>query len=279
MHVRSAIPNQLSGIFFAALASVLCVPTANAHIELLEPIARYPLSISGANKACPCGVGESNRLCDVPGDRSDDDRSTDRVTTLVAGTTVTFRFDEYVAHGGRYRVAIDYEGADLADFNANVLVDIPDPGGNVGNIGNGSLWEIEVPLPDQACDNCTIQLIQMMDGDMSAPVTDPIGRSSYYTCADVILLASEGGASAAGSGGGPTSAAGGASSAGGGATIGAGGGNPGANDDDGPGLFPNQTASGCQVGGSSGPEDTLFALLGALFAATRRRRSSSRTRS
>ena len=173
------------------LVALLCwAAPAQAHIELFEPISRYPLSISGANKACPCGVGESNRLCDVPGDRSDPDRSMDRVTVLEAGSTVLFRWDEYIGHGGRYRVAIDYDGADMEDFNANILIDIPDPGGNTGNTGNGSIWELEVPLPDTQCDNCTLQLVQMMDGNTNDPVLDPIGRSSYYTCADVILVSS-----------------------------------------------------------------------------------------
>lgn len=177
---------------YSFLCTIVLASTAHAHIELLEPIARYPLSVARDNKACPCGVGMSNRLCNVEGDRSDPDRSTDRVTTLVAGSTVTFRFDEYVGHAGRYRVAIDYDGADLDDFNANILLDVPDSPGNTGNVGDLSLWELDVTLPNTPCDNCTLQLIQMMDGNTTDPVPDPVGRSSYYTCADVILVADGG---------------------------------------------------------------------------------------
>lgn len=224
----------------ALLLSCVLAATADAHIELLEPVARYPLSVSGDNKACPCGLGQSNRLCDVEGDRSDPDRSTDRVTTLTAGTTVTFRFDEYVGHAGRYRVAIDYDGADLDDFNENILVDIPDPSGSAGNTGQGSIWEIDVPLPNIACDNCTLQLVQMMDGNTTDPVPDPAGRSSYYTCADIVLIGGTGTADA----GPPTDA---------------GNGN---GDDDG----------GCRIGSGAPPVWYFGGLLGLFFVLRRRGR-------
>lgn len=172
---------------------------ALAHIHLEDPIPRYPGEVSGENKACPCGVGASNRTCRVEGPVSDPDRSTDRVTTLTAGSTIVMRFDEYVGHSGRYRVAFDQDGADLVDFNAHPLVDIPDPRGNDGNTGDGSIWEIEVPIPETLCENCTLQLIQMMDGNMVDPVADPVGRSSYYQCADITIVAAGGGSAGAGS--------------------------------------------------------------------------------
>ncbi len=166
-------------------------PVANAHIEMLTPQPRYPRGMDQDNKACPCGVGESNRLCNVEGDRSDVDRDPARVTTLVAGQMLTIRWDEYIGHAGRYRVAFDMDGADLEDFNANSVLDIADPAGSVGNTGGGSIWEVEVQVPDVECDNCTMQLIQMMDGNQDDPVGDPIGRSSYYTCADIRIVSAD----------------------------------------------------------------------------------------
>ena len=158
---------------------------AAAHINLLSPPPRY--SGDSGNKACPCGVGLSNRFCDVEGDRSDADRSA-QVTTLVAGSKLVLRFDEYIGHAGRYRIAFDVDGADQADFDAHILVDIPDPAGNTGNSGQGSIWEIEVPVPNAPCDRCTLQLVQMMDGNTDDPVPTPIGRSSYYQCADIVIV-------------------------------------------------------------------------------------------
>ncbi len=180
--MRSA---YLSVILLGLLGS-----SAQAHIRLLTPTPRYADADDRDNKACPCGVGDSgnNRTCAVPGDRSDPDRAVpSRVTTFAPGSTVTLRFQEYVPHAGRYRVAIDFDGADMVDFNQNILIDIPDPTGNIGNSGNGDIWEIDVTLPMQECENCSLQLIQMMDGNTADPVPDPIGRSTYYTCADIRI--------------------------------------------------------------------------------------------
>jgi hypothetical protein len=191
-------PRLISSLAVLATAQLLS-GVAMAHIHLEDPIPRYPGEVSGENKACPCGVGSSNRTCRVEGPVSDPARSTDRVTTLTAGSTIVMRFDEYVGHSGRYRVAFDQDGADLADFNAHPLVDIPDPRGNEGNTGDGSIWEIEVPVPETPCDNCTLQLIQMMDGNMVDLVADPVGRSSYYQCADITIVAAGGGSAGASS--------------------------------------------------------------------------------
>src|SRR4051794_19198889 len=136
---KALIPSALG---LAVAAQFLSLP-ARAHIHLLEPIPRYPDQVAGENKACPCGVGHSNRICQDENDRSDPDRSLDRVTTFEAGSTVTVRWDEYVAHSGRYRIAFDEDGADLEDFNAHPLADVVDPRGRVGNTGDSSIWELE----------------------------------------------------------------------------------------------------------------------------------------
>lgn len=168
----------------ASIAPALLFLTASAaaHIELREPVARYPRS---GNKSCPCGQGESNRRCDVPAEESSDpNRSTDpdKITRFEVGSTITVRFSEYIGHSGRFRVAFDPDGADLADFNANVLNDVSDPSDGRGD------REVVVRLPDTPCDNCTLQLIQAMHGDTENPVMDPAPLSTYYTCADIELV-------------------------------------------------------------------------------------------
>ncbi|MCA9570435.1 MAG: lytic polysaccharide monooxygenase [Myxococcales bacterium] len=165
---------------------LLLTTTALAHSGLLSPPPRYPSDGLDDNKACPCGVGLSGRLCEVASDRSDPDRSDD-ITTFQPGETILMRWREVIGHAGRWRVAFDLDGADMADFNANILLDIEDPDGDAGNVGDGNLWEVQVTLPTTPCDNCTLQLVQMMDGDTSSPVADPIGRSSYYQCSDIVL--------------------------------------------------------------------------------------------
>ncbi|MCP4499612.1 MAG: hypothetical protein GY822_06555 [Deltaproteobacteria bacterium] len=159
--------NILRPLFVVTTFLSLLGADAIAHIDLQSPISRY--TNRDLNRACPCGVGEpgNNRLCALPDDRSDPDRSASRVTTLVAGSTLVFRFDEYVDHSGHYRIAFDNEGADLSDFNENILLDVVDPVGVTGSNGNagGSMWELEITVPNTPCTNCTLQLIQVMNGN------------------------------------------------------------------------------------------------------------------
>jgi hypothetical protein len=173
-----------------ALAAGLQLASSNAfaHIELQVPLNRYSDIKSGDNKSCPCGSGTTNRSCRKPEEFSDPNRSVDRATTFAPGDTITVRFDEYVGHAGRYRVAFDPDGADLDDFNQNILLDEQDPRGNAGNMGEGSMWEFQVTLPDMTCDNCTLQLIQVMDGNITDPVLNPADRGgTYFQCADIVL--------------------------------------------------------------------------------------------
>lgn len=172
---------------------------AAAHIRLSEPLARYEITGYDVGiKGCPCGLatggGKSNRTCKVALDGSDPNRDESRASTFPAGSTIKLKFEEYVAHDGRYRVAFDPDGADFEDFNSNVLFDEPDPSGNQGNIGDGSKWELEVTLPNVECDNCTLQLLQVMEGGTENPVNgDNLANlSTYYTCIDITLTAPEG---------------------------------------------------------------------------------------
>jgi hypothetical protein len=103
----SLLPLAFQTLSVASIAFVVGIPSnASAHIELLEPLARYEIEgLETGIKSCPCGMGGSNRTCNVAADGTDDNRSTDRVTTAVAGSMLTLRFEEYIAHSGRYRIA------------------------------------------------------------------------------------------------------------------------------------------------------------------------------
>jgi hypothetical protein len=173
----------------AALAGALQLVSgvASAHIHLLAPVPRYPDAVAGENKNCPCGVGTAGRTCSDPAERSDGHRSTDRATALLGGSLLTVRLSEYIGHSGRFRVAFDPDGADVADFNQHILADIGDPAGKLGNTGNGTLWEIAAQLPNIDCENCTLQVVQVMNGNTQDPVADTVGQSTYYQCADLQL--------------------------------------------------------------------------------------------
>ncbi len=151
---------------------------AAAHAALVSPIPRT--SGNSDIKNCPCGPGTGGMRCEN-GVSSDPNRS-NRATTYAAGQTITVEFDEYIGHTGRIRVAFDPDGADLADFNDHVLADIADPS------GDGGRKTVQVTLPDTPCTNCTLQLVQVMNGNTRDRVGDPTGFSTYYDCADLVLV-------------------------------------------------------------------------------------------
>jgi hypothetical protein len=186
----------------AALACSFVTTTAQAHIELTEPIARYEVTgVDTGIKGCPCGLatggGNSNRTCNVQLDGSDPNRDGSRALTVPAGSMLTLKFDETIGHAGKYRVAFDPEGADFFDFNDHVLTEVDDPQGNNGNAG-GMSWEIDVTLPNTPCTSCTLQLIQVMEPNTLGGTVDGArlaDMSTYYTCIDLVLT---GGASETG---------------------------------------------------------------------------------
>jgi MYXO-CTERM domain-containing protein len=211
----------------ACAASVaLFSVSAAAHIELVQPTPRYELP---SNKSCPCGDGDSNRRCDDTAETSTDPNRSTNVTTFEAGATITVVAEEYIDHAGRMRVAFDPEGADLADFNDNVLMDVADPSDSSISPTNPLAWEFQIQLPTTPCENCTLQVIQAMHGDTENPVLDPAPLSTYYSCADIRIVprgtleAGEGGGSGGTASVGAAGAAGAAGSTATGGAAGAGG--------------------------------------------------------
>jgi hypothetical protein len=177
------LPVSLAAFGLALLAFA---PSANAHIRLVSPAPRY--AITGADtgiKSCPCGLGQSNRTCNLATDASDSDGRSENVLRVEAGSQLMLSFVEYVDHSGSFRVAFDPDGADVADFNDNILVPFVMDPPNTGN----QTWNIPVTVPNTTCDNCTIQLIQAMNNDTTNPVADPTAISTYYTCVDVEIVA------------------------------------------------------------------------------------------
>jgi hypothetical protein len=149
---------------------------ARAHLGLDAPVSRYGPKVL---KTGPCGVDGGGR--------------TGKITYYEPGETIEVLWNEYVDHPGHYRIAFDDDGVD--DFvdpatmmelysNDTVLLDgIPDEGREQPD------YMATVTLPNIECDNCTLQVIQMMYD--KPPYTTP-GNDIYYQCADLVLR--EGGA-------------------------------------------------------------------------------------
>lgn len=153
---------------FASLS--LTATAAGAHITLSSPPPRHV-----EQKLGPCGVGPN-------------DARGPNVTTYQGGETIMVRWTETIDHPGHFRISFDADGHDdfadpaaYDDFYSNpaVLVDeIPDQS------GNQVMYEQAVTLPLMSCDNCTLQLIQMMT---DKPPYELGGNDLYYQCADIVL--------------------------------------------------------------------------------------------
>jgi uncharacterized protein (TIGR03382 family) len=145
-----------------ALASLLLASgTAYAHIQLVSPAARMI-----EQKAPPCGQSGAQRGTNV--------------TTFQPGETVTIAWDETVDHPGHYRIAFDDDGDDVFqnpnnpddNFASTLMEPIADK--------VGGRYAVDIVLPTTPCNNCTIQLVQVM-------TTQVPYNSFYYQCADIVI--------------------------------------------------------------------------------------------
>lgn len=208
-----------------AVAALLHAAAAHAHIQLVYPPQRY-----AEQKQGPCG-----RSGGVRGDN---------VSVFAPGQTITVMWKETVGHPGHFRVSFDEDGDDdfvnpaaYDDFytNSAVLID------NIKDTGCGDVSQVQVTLPDIECENCTLQVVQVMTD--KGPYGD--GNDLYYQCSDIALRP---------------------------------GGGADPNPD--PALADSvATSCGCQAGGPSSPANALWlaVVFGFLVAGNRRRRKAQGT--
>jgi len=165
--IRVRIAQIAGGLFLAAFVPA----NAYAHLGLDSPTSRYGPEVL---KTGPCGVEAGER--------------TSNVSYFEPGETIEVRWDEYVDHPGHYRIAFDDDGDD--DFvdpaemmelysNDTVLLD-----GIVDGAPGERDYRATVTLPYVTCENCTLQVIQVMYD--KPPYTTP-GNDIYYQCADLVL--------------------------------------------------------------------------------------------
>jgi MYXO-CTERM domain-containing protein len=173
------------------------------------------------------------------------------VNVFRPGETIEVVWNEFINHESYFRIAFEIDGDDFVQRPPqNLSAASDDPVAEENAIDIGQLLAIvadagsgehsaTVTLPDQECENCTLQLIQFMYGRAD---------SYYYQCADIAIRAD----GAGGDGGtGNTGGTGGAGAVGVGGTGGAGavgvGGTGGAADSGGTGG-----AGAVGVGGTGG---------------------------
>jgi hypothetical protein len=200
-----SIAQAFSALRLALPCAALLLPcAASAHISL--EAAGTHLSRYGEDeiKDGPCG-------------RTNGKRGTN-VYTYKPGETITISVLENLAHPGYFRIAFDDDGDDAfiepksikpvdpkraCPFNADdqcgesdfynspaVLMDNLDP--HLASGAKEYTWQVK--LPDVECDNCTLQIIQVME-DLSHTAYSPKGISKelfyiediYHTCIDLVL--------------------------------------------------------------------------------------------
>ena len=159
------------------LCSACACSLAHAHIMLSYPPARTPNAPGAPHYMSPCG------------DSPDPGPAKTR-TVLSSGTTISVQWTETIDHPSHYRISFDADGQDaftvpLAydDFYngpAVLLDDIADP-------DPGAPKSVDVTLPNVACDECTLQLIQVRY-DAPPYTIGPDSSDVHYQCADVVLI-------------------------------------------------------------------------------------------
>ena len=194
-NVRSFAGNTLA---IGLLAGVtLTAHSARAHISLDD--AGTHKSRTGGGfieiKDAPCGVANAARSANI--------------YTYKPGATITIEIAEYVAHGGYFRIAFDDDGVDSFVTPVSVTGESGDCGGDP-KCGPGMddycnndsvLWDNlnrhtnpeaqatytwTVTLPNVECDNCTLQIIQVME-DLNIHGGAYPSDDIYYQCIDLVL--------------------------------------------------------------------------------------------
>ena len=214
LHVAAGTKRALRSPLALALAvsaSALFAPSAHAHITITGAL----LSRGGDQKQVPC----------------DGKRGDGPTYTFEPGTTIKLAISEDIPHPSYFRIAFDNDGNDFRDPKSIKPIDPsracptnendkcgesdfctpPDSKGAV------ILWDNlnphlapdakpltwTVTLPDVECDNCTIQVLQIMEDDSahgaycpSDSCTEPPGTGGftagvqdvYHRCIDIKLV-------------------------------------------------------------------------------------------
>ena len=208
--MKRSIRLALRALPWLALLAAAPPQVAHAHIDMLGELQ----SRDGDQKVAPC-EGQP--------------RGAGTVYMFEPGATITIGVSEAVAHDGYFRVAFDDDGEDdfvdpmsidpinpnrygtgqkcegtaadrcgesdfcsfvSTDGGPTVLWDNLDPHIPSGIFSGGQFtWTIK--LPDVECENCTLQVMQVME---DPPGHGPFDGQNdlYYRCVDIILRAGVG---------------------------------------------------------------------------------------
>ena len=159
----------------AGITRLVCIVAATGlgaglalgHTRIKPGSSLEPRSDNSGIKSGPCG--------------SDPQMAFEDRTVLTPGETITVEWEETIYHPGNFRWA--FSPGNTNAFDDNILVDdIPSDGGPGPTLGDPASWNqfsTQITVPDVECDDCVIQLIQVM--------TDRNPPTLYFSCADVRI--------------------------------------------------------------------------------------------
>jgi len=191
-------------------AVIIGAGPAQAHARLVSPVPRTnDDDLKDGAGGAPCG-GRA--------------RNPNAIATYTMGQTVTVRWEETINHAGCFTLKLSQAN------DQNFIMLANPPHSTTGAVPRQYQATITLPA-GMTCTACTLQLIQVMSTTVPCPITNtPVG-DSYYSCADVVIVAPDAGTGGTAGGSGGTAggmgaaggAAGGMSAAAGGMEAAAGG--------------------------------------------------------
>lgn len=193
------------GLFTLGILFAVCPTPAEAHFRLVMPpswLTEDPLG--SPQKGSPCGPG--NRML-ILGDDVQPVPVSNIVTTFSAGQTISLQLEETVYHPGYFRVSLARTKpaeASTTDFPNPPLTDTVNchydraavPTGAHDNVladglftaegqdGTGRSLMQSIKLPDEPCEDCTLQVVQVMEGH-------PGSSCFYFHCAALQIVAAD----------------------------------------------------------------------------------------
>lgn len=152
---------------------------AEAHVCM-----DYPNSRAGAE--CVARSPQKIGPCGIEG-------RSDIINVFRPGETIEVRLRETVNHPSHYRIGFNPDGESFPDPEAVDHIDEEHPLILVDGIEDAeeAIQTVEITFPDIECENCTLQLIQVMydkgENGFGGRTSEGGNDDMYYSCADIAL--------------------------------------------------------------------------------------------
>ena len=154
--------------------------SAEAHVCMVYPMSRVGdgCVARSPQKMGPCGINERSA----------------NVSEFRPGETITLELNETINHPSHFRVSFNPDGGEFHDPTS-----IDDKAGGHPFVlldgiedADDAMQQLQVTFPTTPCEDCTLQLIQVMydkqgNGFGGASGGPNDNDDIYYSCADIVL--------------------------------------------------------------------------------------------